>query len=137
MDLLVRPGRQVDELLRSGPAAGRSRRAATRRTAPAGRGPAAAARRNGHGEPFRYLNRLEPGDLVVLRTPTAVHTYALDRELPETDADNYAALDPVPAQADYTSPGHYLTLTTRTPEFTSLHRLVRWGHLTATTPPSD
>ncbi|MFE1318173.1 class E sortase [Kitasatospora phosalacinea] len=93
-----------------------------------------AAHRNGHGEPFRYLNRLEPGDLVVLRTPAAVYTYALDRELPETGADNYAVLDPVPAQAGYTSPGHYLTLTTCTPEFTSLYRLVWWGHLVSDTP---
>ncbi|MFB7948855.1 class E sortase, partial [Kitasatospora phosalacinea] len=93
-----------------------------------------AAHRNGHGEPFRYLNLLEPGDLVVLRTPAAVYTYALDRELPETGADNYAVLDPVPAQAGYTSPGRYLTLTTCTPEFTSLHRLVWWGHLVSDTP---
>nr|WP_254898408.1 sortase [Kitasatospora sp. NA04385] len=93
-----------------------------------------AGHRNGHGEPFRYLDRLAPGDRVVLRTAGAVHTYVLDRELPETGADNYEVLDPVPAQAGYTAPGHYLTLTTCTPEFTSLYRLVWWGHLVADAP---
>ncbi|BAJ32749.1 MULTISPECIES: class E sortase [Kitasatospora] len=93
-----------------------------------------AAHRNGHGEPFRHLDRLSPGDRVVLRTPRATYTYALDRELPETGSDNYGVLDPVPAQAGYTGPGHYLTLTTCTPEFTSLYRLVWWGHLVSETP---
>ncbi|MFD0567221.1 class E sortase [Kitasatospora saccharophila] len=93
-----------------------------------------AAHRNGHGEPFRHLDRLAPGDQVVLRTPGAVYTYTLDRELPETGADNYEVLDPVPAQAGYTSPGRYLTLTTCTPEFTSLYRLVWWGHLVSEAP---
>ncbi|MFC8723273.1 sortase domain-bontaining protein [Kitasatospora sp. NPDC057198] len=48
------------------------------------RNPVLAAHRNGHAEPLRHPDRLEPGDPVVLRTPAAVHTYVLDRELPET-----------------------------------------------------
>jgi sortase A len=93
-----------------------------------------AAHRNTHGEPFRYLNHLRPGDTVLIQTQQTSYTYLLDRELPQTDADDYAVLDPVPAQAGYTKPARYITLTTCTPEFTSLYRMIWWGHLvTATT----
>ncbi|MFC1437424.1 class E sortase [Streptacidiphilus sp. N1-10] len=93
-----------------------------------------AAHRNTHGEPFRHLDRLSVGDTVMLDTPSATYRYTLDRELPQTGDDDYAVLDPIPAQAGYTAPGQYLTLTTCTPEFTSLYRLIWWGHLIARTP---
>lgn len=88
-----------------------------------------AGHRNTHGEPFRYINELQPGDTVLVETAQASYDYVLDRELPQTDDDDYAVLDPVPSRAGYTSPGQYLTLTTCTPEFTSRYRLVWWGHL--------
>ncbi|WP_051969281.1 sortase domain-containing protein [Kitasatospora azatica] len=88
--------------------------------------------RNTHGEPFRHLNELQPGDTVQVETAQASYTYIPDRELPQTDDDNYTVLDPVAAQAGYTRPGQYLTLTTCTPEFTSRYRLIWWGHLDRT-----
>lgn len=92
-----------------------------------------AAHRNTHGEPFRYLDQLAVGDTVRIGTPGADYLYVLDRELPQTSADNYAVLDPIPAQGGYRGVGQYLTLTTCTPEFTSEYRLIWWGHLTSVT----
>ena len=90
-----------------------------------------AAHRNTHGEPFRYINELAPGDTVLISTAHASYRYVLDRELARTDPDNYQVLDPVPTQAGYHVPGQYLTLTTCTPAFTSEYRLIWWGHLMA------
>ncbi|MQS12095.1 class E sortase [Streptomyces kaniharaensis] len=88
-----------------------------------------AAHRNTHGEPFRYINELRPGDTVLVETASASYQYVLDLELPQTGADNYSVLDPVPSQGGYNKPGRYITLTTCTPEFTSKYRLIWWGHL--------
>ncbi|MGW8700207.1 sortase domain-containing protein [Streptomyces eurythermus] len=63
---------------------------------------ALAGHRDTHGEPFRYLPRLRRGDTVEVETRSATYTYGDE-------------------------PGHCLTLTTRTPEFTSRYRLVVWA----------
>ncbi|MFC1419126.1 class E sortase [Streptacidiphilus cavernicola] len=93
-----------------------------------------AAHRNTHGEPFRWINRLAVGDTVLVDTPHDDYRYVLDRELPQTTEQDYAVLDPIPAQGGYRSVGQYLTLTTCTPEFTSEYRLIWWGHLVSRTP---
>ncbi|MFJ8313549.1 MULTISPECIES: class E sortase [unclassified Streptomyces] len=90
---------------------------------------AVAAHRNTHGEPFRYINRLKPGDKVVVETQDAYYTYEITSTLPQTPPSNVSVLRPVPAGSGFTKPGRYLTLTTCTPEFTSTYRLIVWGKM--------
>ncbi|MFF3741469.1 class E sortase [Streptomyces sp. NPDC002566] len=98
---------------------------------------ALAGHRNSHGEPFRYLNRLRRQDIVEVRTAAGTYTYAVDLVLPQTSARDAGVLRPVPRSLvhpayGYDRPGHYLTLTTCTPEYTSRYRLVVWATLIAT-----
>ncbi|WP_128508462.1 class E sortase [Streptomyces inhibens] len=98
---------------------------------------ALAGHRNTHGEPFRYIGRLRPGDTVVIDTAEARYTYAVRRTLPETTPGDGTVLAKVPYSSvhpayRFTAPGAYLTLTTCTPEYTSTYRLVVWGVLRST-----
>ncbi|CAL9310001.1 class E sortase [Streptomyces sp. SudanB182_2057] len=100
---------------------------------------ALAGHRNTHGEPFRYLPRLRRGDTVVVQTRSATYTYGVDRVLPRTTARDVGVVRPVPRSLvrpgyGYDEPGHYLTLTTCTPEFTSRYRLVVWAKLLSVRP---
>ncbi|MEU7082894.1 class E sortase [Streptomyces achromogenes] len=88
-----------------------------------------AAHRNTHGEPFRYINRLTPGDAVVVETQDTYFVYQVTSMLPVTSPSNVSVLDPVPPGSGFTRPGRYLTLTTCTPEFTSKYRLIVWGKM--------
>ncbi|MFI9616515.1 class E sortase [Streptomyces sp. NPDC052023] len=95
---------------------------------------ALAAHRNTHGEPFRHLDDVRPGDMVTLSTANGDFQYRIESALPSTSPDDGAVIQPVPSsaasrQAGYDKPGHYLTLTTCTPEFSSRYRLVVWGRL--------
>ncbi|WP_369236193.1 class E sortase [Streptomyces sp. R21] len=100
---------------------------------------ALAGHRNTHGEPFRYLNRLRPGDTVTVETEAATFTYVVDRTLPQTSARDGGVIRSVPRSTvrpsyGYTEPGYYITLTTCTPEYTSRYRLVVWGKLRSMRP---
>ncbi|MGW0824182.1 class E sortase [Streptomyces sp. NPDC002845] len=100
---------------------------------------ALAGHRNTHGEPFRYINRLQRGDEVTVETKAAVYTYVIDRTLARTTPGDGGVLHPVPRSGvrpsyGYDQPGYYLTLTTCTPEYTSTYRLVVWGKLTSMRP---
>src|SRR3954470_23494074 len=100
---------------------------------------ALAGHRNTHGEPFRYINRLSPGDTVRVETRSAVYTYVVDKTLRQTSARDSGVIRPVPRSTvhptyGYTAPGYYLTLTTCTPEYTSRYRLVVWGRLVSMRP---
>ncbi|MEV0604404.1 class E sortase [Streptomyces sp. NPDC050315] len=100
---------------------------------------ALAGHRNTHGEPFRRLDRLRPGDTVRLDTADARYTYVVDRTLPQTTPGDGTVLAPIPYSSvhpghRYTEPGYYLTLTTCTPEYTSTYRLVVWGRLAKAEP---
>ncbi|MFH8409476.1 class E sortase [Streptomyces sp. NPDC018019] len=100
---------------------------------------ALAGHRNTHGEPFRFLDRLRPGDTVEVVTATARYTYAVDRTLPRTAPSDGTVIAPVPYSSArpayrYTAPGAYLTLTTCTPEYSSAYRLVVWGRLAGAAP---
>ncbi|MEI5523668.1 class E sortase [Streptomyces brasiliscabiei] len=95
---------------------------------------ALAGHRTTHGEPFRRLDRLTPGDEVRVETRDAVYTYVVDRTLPQTAPGDGGVLRPVPRSDvrtayGYDERGHYLTLTTCTPAYTSTYRLVVWGKL--------
>lgn len=100
---------------------------------------AVAGHRNTHGEPFRYINRLAPKDIVRVETRSATYTYAVDRTLPQTAAHDGSVIRPIPRSTvkpgyGYEDPGYYLTLTTCTPEYTSKYRLVVWGKLVSMRP---
>ncbi|XIE79245.1 class E sortase [Streptomyces sp. SBR177] len=90
---------------------------------------AVAGHRNTHGEPFRYINRLEPGDPIIVETRDAYYTYEMASILPQTSPSNVAVIDPVPKGSGFKGPGRYITLTTCTPEFTSTYRMIVWGKL--------
>ncbi|MGW1224455.1 class E sortase [Streptomyces sp. NPDC002530] len=90
---------------------------------------ALAGHRNTHGEPFRYVNRLRPGDQIVVETQDAYYTYEMTSTLPQTSPSNVSVIDPVPPQSGFKKPGRYITLTTCTPEFTSTYRLIVWGKM--------
>ncbi|WP_425470560.1 class E sortase [Streptomyces reniochalinae] len=90
---------------------------------------ALAGHRNTHGEPFRYINRLEPGDAVVVETQSKYYTYKVTRQLPSTSPSDTGVIDPVPPKSGFQEPGRYVTLTTCTPEFTSKYRLIVWGKM--------
>jgi sortase A len=90
---------------------------------------AVAGHRNTHGEPFRYINRLTPGDPIVVETQDAYYTYKMTSILPQTEPRNVDVIKPVPAGSGFTGPGRYITLTTCTPEFTSTYRMIVWGKM--------
>ncbi|MEV0370762.1 class E sortase [Streptomyces sp. NPDC050636] len=105
---------------------------------PGGAGNAAlAGHRNTHGEPFRHLDRLRPGDTVTIDTAEARYTYVIRRTLPQTTPGDGTVLAEVPFSSvhpahRFTAPGAYLTLTTCTPAYSSTYRLVVWGVLRST-----
>ncbi|MFE4368477.1 class E sortase [Streptomyces sp. NPDC056835] len=90
---------------------------------------AVAGHRNTHGEPFRYINQLKPGDEIIVETRDAYYTYAMASILPQTSPSNVSVIGPVPPGSGFTEPGRYITLTTCTPEFTSTYRMIVWGKM--------
>ncbi|MEZ0068459.1 sortase A [Streptacidiphilus sp. MAP12-20] len=102
---------------------------------------AVAGHRNTHGEPFRHLDRLGVGDAVVVEVSGWDYVYRIDSILPQTEPADGAVILPEPysefhpeARYGYRTPGSYITLTTCTPEFTSLYRMVAWGRLVGRQP---
>ncbi|MGX2995993.1 class E sortase [Streptomyces sp. JNUCC 64] len=95
-----------------------------------------AGHRNTHGEPFRYINRLKPGDPIVVETQDTYFVYKMTSSLAQTPPSNVAVLEPIPRGSGFTAPGRYLTLTTCTPEFTSTYRLIVWGKMAEERPRS-
>lgn len=95
-----------------------------------------AGHRNTHGEPFRYINRLQPGDPIVVETQDEYYVYKMASMLPVTSPSNVSVLQPVPPGSGFTGPGRYITLTTCTPEFTSKYRLIVWGKMVEERPRS-
>ncbi|WP_432745639.1 class E sortase [Streptomyces sp. JH002] len=96
-----------------------------------------AGHRNTHGEPFRFINKLNPGDPIVIETETTYYVYEMASRLDSTSPSNISVLDAVPDQGGFTEPGRYITLTTCTPEFTSTYRMIVWGQLTEERPRSE
>jgi sortase A len=95
-----------------------------------------AGHRNTHGEPFRYINKLQPGDPIVVETQDEYFVYKMASILPVTSPSNVSVLDPVPKQSGFKGPGRYITLTTCTPEFTSKYRMIVWGKMVEERPRS-
>jgi len=87
---------------------------------------AIAGHSSGWGHPFMHLGDLRSGDLVVLRVPGHLYTYAVTRtETVNPDAVWVLAGDPASRAS------HKLVLTTCTPVFTSRYRLIVWADLVA------
>ncbi len=64
---------------------------------------AVAAHRNTHGEPFRYINRLVPGDKVVVETSNTYYTYQITSSLASTPPSNTSVLQPIPVGSGFTT----------------------------------
>lgn len=93
-----------------------------------------AGHRNGHGEPFRHLNKLRVGDYVVVETRDTWYTYQIRKGPYITKPSNGAVLGTAPPQLGLPPGEKLITLTTCDPEFTSKNRMVFWGTLTAEDP---
>ncbi|MFH8490066.1 class E sortase [Streptomyces longisporoflavus] len=97
---------------------------------------AVAGHRNTHGEPFRYINQLEPGDPIIVETQDKYFVYKMASILPQTQPSNISVIGPVPPGSGFTKEGRYITLTTCTPEFTSKYRMIVWGKMVEERPRS-
>lgn len=104
---------------------------------PGGRGNLVlVAHRITHGEPFRDLPELEPGDEVLVQTADATYRYVLDTggEDLEVSFDAGWVLDPHPVNPDRSGIGpadspRLITLATCAELFATDQRLVVFGHL--------
>jgi sortase A len=109
---------------------------------------ALAAHRVTHGEPFRHLPDLEPGDEVIVETADAIYRYVLDTNPNDLVVPFTASwvLDPVPKPPEGESPPPgmpdfagaaiptqaIITLTTCSELFHTDDRMVAFGHLVST-----
>ncbi|MFD0571063.1 class E sortase [Kitasatospora gansuensis] len=93
-----------------------------------------AAHRDGHGARFHDLDKVAPGDAVVVETRDHWYVYRVDGALPQTSKYDTGIIAPIPKGSPYTGPGRYLTLTTCTPVYTSRYRMAVWASLTRVDP---
>ncbi|MFE5600526.1 class E sortase [Streptomyces coelicoflavus] len=91
-----------------------------------------AAHRDGHGAKFHNIDKIEKGDPIVFETKDTWYVYKTYAVLPETSKYNVDVLDGVPKESGKKKAGHYITLTTCTPVYTSRYRYVVWGELVRT-----
>jgi LPXTG-site transpeptidase (sortase) family protein len=88
-----------------------------------------AAHRDGHGAKFHNIDKIKKGDPIVFETKDKWYVYKVYGILPETSKYNVKVLSAVPKESGKKKPGHYITLTTCTPVYTSTYRYVVWGEL--------
>lgn len=100
-----------------------------------------AGHRITHGEPFRDLPSLAPGDTILIDSARTTYTYVLDTagnalSLPHTSDWVLAATPDNPVTGPGPAPGHrrLLTLITCAELFHTEERLVVFGHLESTAP---
>ncbi|MFJ9633506.1 class E sortase [Streptomyces sp. NPDC091280] len=103
-----------------------------------------AAHRDGHGAKFHNIDKLRKGDPIVFETKDKWYVYKVYDILPETSKYNVKTLAQIPTESGRKKAGHYITLTTCTPVYTSRYRYVVWGELvrvdkvdSARTPPKE
>ncbi|MEU8590518.1 class E sortase [Streptomyces sp. NPDC048664] len=90
---------------------------------------ALAAHRDGHGAKFHNIDKVRKGDPVVFETKDDWYVYKVFAILPQTSKYDVKVLTAQPKEAGVSKPGHYITLTTCTPVYTSRYRYVVWGEL--------
>ncbi|MEU9055542.1 class E sortase [Streptomyces sp. NPDC048384] len=88
-----------------------------------------AAHRDGHGAEFHNIHKIKKGDPIVFETKGDWYVYKVYAVLPETSKYNVKVLSAIPKESGKTKAGHYITLTTCTPVYTSRYRYVVWGEL--------
>ncbi|MFI7408299.1 class E sortase [Streptomyces sp. NPDC049627] len=88
-----------------------------------------AAHRDGHGAKFHNIHKIKKGDPIVFETKDKWYVYKVYAVLPETSKYNVKVLSAVPKESGKEKAGHYITLTTCTPVYTSRYRYVVWGEL--------
>ncbi|MBY8343735.1 class E sortase [Streptomyces spinosirectus] len=88
-----------------------------------------AAHRDGHGAKFHNIDKLRKGDPIVFETKDKWYVYKVYDILDETSKYNVKVLSQIPKESGKTKAGHYITLTTCTPVYTSRYRYVVWGEL--------
>jgi LPXTG-site transpeptidase (sortase) family protein len=88
-----------------------------------------AAHRDGHGAKFHNIDKLKKGDPIVFETKDEWYVYKVYAVLPETSKYNVKVLGQIPKESGKKKAGHYITLTTCTPVYTSRYRYVVWGEL--------
>ena len=91
-----------------------------------------AAHRDGHGAKFHNIDKLKKGDPIVFETKDDWYVYKVYAVLSETSKYNVKVLGQIPKESGKKKAGHYITLTTCTPVYTSRYRYVVWGELVRT-----
>lgn len=98
---------------------------------------AVAGHRATHGEPFRDLDRLRTGDVVVVEAAKNWYIYRIDNDGEIVLPSEVGVVLPVPNQPGVKPTERLLTLTTCNPRWGSTHRLIFWGHLESVQPKSE
>jgi sortase A len=97
---------------------------------------AVAGHRKTHGEPFRYLDGMRTGDLIVVETATTWYTYREDRAPFIVEPTDLGVVAPVPGHPGEPPTQKLITLTTCNPWWASTQRMIVTGTLLAQQPRS-
>ncbi|NUP51470.1 MAG: class E sortase [Catenulispora sp.] len=95
---------------------------------------AIAGHRKTHGEPFRYLDEMRAGDLIVVETADTWFTYRADRDPFIVDPTDLAVVAPVPDHPGRKPTQAKITLTTCNPWWASTERMIVTGTLVGQQP---
>ena len=96
---------------------------------------AVAGHRATHGAPLADVDRLRPGDAVIVRTKSHWFVYRLDRDAMVLPDQSWVA-DPVPGNPKVSPVSRLITLITCEPRFGSEKRWIWWGTLRKVLPAS-
>jgi sortase A len=94
---------------------------------------AIAGHRATFGEPFARIERLQPGDEVIIQTATEWHVYRLISDRIVQPNENWV-LAQTPAIPELAQAANIITLTTCEPRFNSTERWIWFGELVETLP---
>ncbi|MBS2531297.1 class E sortase [Catenulispora sp. NF23] len=95
---------------------------------------AVAGHRKTHGEPFRYLDEMRAGDLIVVETAQTWYTYREDRDPFIVEPTDLGVVAPVPNEPGEKPSQKLITLTTCNPWWASTQRMIVIGTLIAERP---
>lgn len=91
---------------------------------------AVAGHRSTNGEPFRDLDRMRPGDAVVVETEGGWYTYVVDADPFVVLPGDVEVIEPVPGEPGVQADARRLTMTTCHPRWSSAQRLIVHATLT-------